>query len=154
MFGVIDEARAVFAAEAATRPVLEIEETEEPTETSETAETEKEEKASLGVSEDVADPPEDVALADPPSAANARVSAEDAPTDVSESDGVDGRSISRRRTTPAPVSETSDPSVPRVAPDAPEPFFEDLPRPAAEDAPGTNAAETTTDDVDDWLADD
>ncbi len=139
VFGVIDEARAVFAAEAATRPALEIEETEETDETdeteeteeptdAETAETEKEEKASLGFSENVAEGvAEDVAA---PFTANA-VSGKDAPTDVSESE--------------------TEPSVPRVAPVAPEPKDE---RPAEADAPGTNAAETTTDDVDDWLADD
>ena len=160
VFGVIDEARAAFAAEAATRPALEIEETEETEETEEPTdeetadETEKEEKASR-VSEDVS---EDVsAPSAAPSAANA-VSAEDAPTDVMSESGGSDASFSRRRTTPTAVSETER-SVGRVAPDAPEPllkkdFFDS--RPAEEDALGTNAAETetTTDDVDDWLADD
>ena len=65
--------------------------------------------------------------------------------------GSEDTSVTRRRTpVSAPVSETEI-SVPRVAPVVPEPKDE---RTAEEDAPGTNAAETMTDDVDDWLADD
>ena len=161
VFGVIDEARAAFAAEAATRPALEIEETEETEETEEPTdeetadETEKEEKASR-VSEDVAeDVAEDVSEDVAEDVAANAVSAEDAPTDVISESGGSDASFSRRRTTPTAVSETER-SVGRVAPDAPEPedFFDS--RPAEEDALGTNAAETetTTDDVDDWLADD
>ena len=62
---------------------------------------------------------------------------------------------SRRRTTPTAVSETQR-SVGRVAPDAPHTQDVLDSRPAEEDAPGTGTAETetTTDDVDDWLADD
>jgi hypothetical protein len=157
VFCAIDDARAAFAAEAATRPVLEIEETrneddddgdgdeknDSSSETPEThAETPKKEKRETESRRVSSSPSEETAATDPP------------PEPESSSYAPPESEPSSEPVPPAAEDPREDLREPRVASDSDAPPKEKSSARVTTERATEPSVEPTGDDIDDWLSDD